>query len=193
MSIGDGTTRATGATMKIIAIAAILLGVVVAFQSGFFSKPRRGTKILETWETANPVFKVKVTAYSEENGGSVSGAYYVFRSSRAGSDEWQEIMTFRHDDPIPIPREQVQFINDKIGYAFMGWMYAVTTDGGLSWSVWRAEKDLPNWQCCNYKLIQEVRLGNDGIGIMKLKPIDAREGEVPELHTKDFGQHWQSQ
>jgi len=53
VSIGDGTTRATGATMKIIAIAAILLGVVVAFQSGFFSKPRRGTKILETWERSS--------------------------------------------------------------------------------------------------------------------------------------------
>jgi hypothetical protein len=178
--------------MKIIAIAVICLTIVIAFSYNLFPKPQRGKKIIEAWETTNNTFKVCVTAYAEENGGFVPGAYYVFRSTRIGSDEWQEIMTFRHDDPVPISRKQVQFVNEKIGYAFMGWMYAVTTDGGGNWSVWRAEKDLPNWHCCNYKLIQEVHLAPNGVGTMKLKPIQQREGEVPELHTRDFGQHWNS-
>jgi len=72
----------------------------------------------------------------------------------------------------------------------MGWMFAVTTDGGATWSVWDAKKDLPNWQCCNYGLIKDVRLDSKGTGVMILNPIPQRRGEVPELHTNDFGRHW---
>jgi hypothetical protein len=170
----------------VLAAAALLSGC------DLFSKPRRSEKINERWETNNRIFKVRVTAYSEENGGFVGGAYYVFESADLGSDKWREIMTFRHDDPLPIPRDQVRFVSDKTANIFMGWMYAVTTDGGSNWSVWSAERDLPNWQCCNYKLIQDVRIEQDGVGIMRLSPIPERRGEVPELHTKDFGQHWSS-
>lgn len=175
--------------MKIIAIGLVCLIVALAFGYQVLLVPQQGKKINETWETANNTFKVDVTAYADEKG-YVGGAYYVFRSARVGSDDWRAIMTFRDDYPAPIPRQQVQFVNDKIGYAFMGWMYAVTTDGGSNWSVWSAEKDLPDWQCCNYKLIQSVRIAPDGVGTMKLKPIPQREGEVPELRTKDYGRHW---
>lgn len=99
-------------------------------------------------------------------------------------------MTFRHDDRVGIPKDQVRFVSNKIGYVYMGWMYAVTKDAGASWSVWDAKKDLANWQCCNYGLIRDVSIGFDGTGVMRLNPIPQRRGEVPELHTKDFGQHW---
>ena len=99
-------------------------------------------------------------------------------------------MTFRDDDPRRIPRENVRLVNDRIGYVFMGWMYAVTIDGGATWSVWNAETDLPNWQCCNYGLIKDVRLASDGAGTMILNSIPHRHGEAPELRTNDFGQHW---
>lgn len=102
-------------------------------------------------------------------------------------------MTFRHDDPVPIPREQVRFVNDRIGYVFMGWMYAATTDGGRSWSVWDARKDLPDWSCCNYRLIQDVRMQLDGVGRMTLNPIPGRPAEASELETQDYGQSWRRQ
>ncbi len=99
-------------------------------------------------------------------------------------------MTFRHDDPVPIPHDQVRFVNDRIGFVFMGWMYAVTTDSGASWSVWDSTTNLPHWQCCNYGLIADVHLEPNGTGTMTLHPIPGRSGEVPELNTKDYGRHW---
>lgn len=72
----------------------------------------------------------------------------------------------------------------------MGWVHGVTTDGAVTWSIWNAEKDLPNWACCNYGLIQEVHIAADGHGIMNLNPIPQRQGEVSHLETKDFGMHW---
>ncbi|MFL6230476.1 MAG: hypothetical protein ACJ741_17020 [Pyrinomonadaceae bacterium] len=176
--------------MKIIAKGVMCLGIAIAFGYDFFSRPQWEKKIIEAWETTNNTFKVSVTAYAQENGGFVGGAYYVFRSSAVDSTDWREIMTFRHDDPVAIPREQVHFVNKKIGYVFMGWQYGITIDSGFTWLVWSAEKDLPGWQCCNYKLIQDVRIAPDGSGTMRLNPIPQRSGEVPELHTKDYGRHW---
>ena len=95
-----------------------------------------------------------------------------------------------HDDAIPIPREQIRRATDRIGYFFIGWVYAVTTDGGETWHVWDARKDLPNWQCCNYRLIRDVTLQEDGSGIMLCSVIDSARAEVPVLETSDFGRTW---
>ena len=177
----------------VIAVAAVVLvfGILVAATwpaAMLFLPPRMGA-IAETWETSNGSFKIRVDRHFEENG-VVTGAYYVFRSLPAGSDAWHDIMTFRHDDPNPIPRDQVRFLNDRVGFVFMGWMFAVTTDSGATWSVWDSARDLPNWQCCNYGLITDVQLNADGTGTMTLRPIQDRRGEVPQLRTKDFGRHW---
>jgi hypothetical protein len=152
------------------------------------SRPERG-KLISQWETNNNVFKIRVSEY-EEKGALLAGAYYVFESASLNSDTWQQIMTFRHDDRVGIPKDQVRFVDERIGYTFMGWMCAVTKDGGASWTVWDAKKDLPNWQCCNYGLIRELSIAEDGKGVMRLNPVVQRGGEVPELHTKDYGQHW---
>lgn len=167
-----------------------ILGVLLPLCGGVIGCHSQRGKITEAWETANTTFKVRVRRYEEQNGGFVGGGYYVFESAQLGSDNWGKIMTFRHDDPVPIPREQVRFVNDRIAYAFMGWMYAVTTDAGTGWSVWNAEADLPKWQCCNYALIQNVSVESDGTGLMTLNPIPQRPGEVPELLSTDYGKHW---
>ena len=168
------------------------LFVVLAGTLSAFSCASSRGKVEETWETSKNSFRLRVTAYAEENGGFVAGRYYVFQSAQSGSNAWHEIMTFRHDDPIPIPRDQVRFVNDRIAYVFMGWMYAISTNGGQSWSIWNALTDLPNWKCCNYGLIQDIRIDSGGGGTMTLNPIRKREGEVPILCTKDFGRHWTS-
>jgi hypothetical protein len=175
-------------TVVLIAVVGLFVAVNRHVISMLVFGPYMG-RITESREKSNPTFKVRVDRHTEENA-FLGGAYYVFRSAPSGSDSWREIMTFRHDDPNPIPQDQVQFVNDRVGYVFMGWMYAVTTDSGASWSIWNAEKDLSRWQCCNYGLIASVNLQPDGTGIMILDPIPKREGEVPQLHTKDFGQHW---
>ena len=171
---------------RIVPIIIISIALVVAFVS--IAKPWIGG-VTETWETGRASIKVRVENRAE-NFAWLPGAYYVFQSSPPGSNSWRGIMTFRHDDPGSIPRENVRFVDERVGYVFMSWMFAVTTDGGATWSVWNAEKDLPNWDCCNYGLIKEVRIGADGRGVMILNPIPQKRGEVPELRTNDFGQHW---
>jgi hypothetical protein len=141
----------------------------------------------EQWETSNRTFKIRVTAYAEENGGFVGGAYYVFQSAKTDSDSWQEIMTVRHDDPVKIPREQVTFVSDQIGYAFMLYNYGVTVDGGATWFVWNAPKDLPHWRDTRAN-IEEIQILPDGTGRMRLR--SSTDQAAPELHTNDYGQHW---
>ena len=148
--------------------------------------------VLEKWQTENKAIKIRVTSY-EETGANVNGAYYQFESAAPSSNDWHEIVIFRHDDQPKIPADQVRFVNDRIAYLFMGWMYAVTTDAGRSWSVWTAERDLPNWRCCNYRLIGDVAIANDGNGIMRLNPIQDRRGEVTQLRTNDYGRHWKAE
>jgi len=181
---------AIGVKRKSRIVIALAAALTLAAGCRSVSGPRMGG-VVESWETSNQTFKLRVDSHKEEGGfGPVSGDYYVFRSAPSVSDAWHDIMTFRHDDPVPIPRDQVRFVNDRVGYVFMGWMYAVTTDGGATWSVWNAEKDLPTWDCCNYRLIGSVNIEAGGTGTMALNPIPQRQGEVPRLSTKDFGRHW---
>jgi hypothetical protein len=172
-------------------VVLIVVALVMLFCSLYVLPTSRRGKVIESWRTGNDAFTIRVTAYSERLSlPGLGGAYYVFDSAQVGSDRWREVLTFIHDDPVTIPRDQIRLVNAQVGYVFMGWMYAVTTDGGTTWSVWNAEKDLPDWQCCNYNLIKDVRVAADGTGRMTLNPISERRGEVPELHTRDYGRHW---
>ena len=175
--------------MRVILIIGSSLILLAAFYA-LISRVRSKT-VIDSWETSNNAFSILVTAYNEKSSLQLlSGAYYKFQSSIKGSTKWNEVMVFRHDDIVPVPKSQIRFVSNQVGDIFMGWMYAVTTDGGNSWSVWNAENDLPNWECCNYKLIKDISLSSTGIGMMTLSPISGRRGEVPVLHTKDYGRHW---
>ncbi len=178
--------------MKRFKISVAIVGclVVIAFVVGLFFPPTELGELTARWELAGNTFKIRVSRYAERRFRLVGGAHYVFESAALDSDEWNEIMRFRHDDPDYVPQDQVRFINNHIGYVFMGWMYAVTSDGGSSWHIWRADKNLSGWECCNYGLIQDVRIAPDGSGMMRLNPIPQRQGEVPELQTKDYGREW---
>ncbi|HEX5836086.1 MAG TPA: hypothetical protein VFY34_19630 [Pyrinomonadaceae bacterium] len=69
----------------------------------------------------NGSFRVWVLQYDEQSAfPAPTGAYYVFQSAVNGSDSWNEIVTFRHDDAVAIARDHVQFINEQVGYVFMG-------------------------------------------------------------------------
>lgn len=134
------------------------------------------------------VFDVKVERRLEKCS-FVPGAYYIFSSRQENSNNWREIMTFRHDDPIDVSDENIHIINDKIAFVFMGWKAAVTSDGGKNWNLWNAEKDIQNWQCCNYGMIEKLRISENGEGIMIFNPIPSGN-EPKELSTYDFGKTW---
>ena len=174
------------------ALRIVCVCVVLALSIGcdLFSGPRKGSKINERWETSNSAFKIRVTAYAEEGGiVGIRGAYYVFESAPIRSDTWREVMTYRHDDPDPIPRDQVRFVNDKIGYVFMVYKYAVTTDAGATWQTWYIVTDMSNWSNSRAR-IKDVKIGEDGIGSMSLHPV--LDQKQTELFTKDYGRHWNS-
>ena len=144
---------------------------------------------LQSWETANSSFKIRVTSY-EEKGTSLPGTFYVFESGKVGTEVWREFMVLRHDDRPALPNDQIRFVNERIGFVFMGWMYAITTDGGESWSVWNAAKDVPDWNWSKYGVISDVRIEPDGAGKMVLKSIADPNRQVPDFWTTDFGRHW---
>ena len=148
--------------------------------------------VVERWETSNGVVKIRVDQRAEDLWFfGLPGAYYVFQSSpKESPDTWREVMTHRRDDPGPIPRQSVHFVNKNIAFIFIDWMYAVTVDGGSNWAIWSARDDLPKWECCDYRVIKDVTIASDGTGTMALEGLRDGQSEVRALKTRDFGRHW---
>lgn len=154
-------------------------------------KPNIG-KVIETWQAENQNLKLRIVM-RQENCFAVCGAYYTFLSAPVGSDSWREIFTTHHDDPDPIPRENVRFINSQIAYVFFGPKYAVTTDAGKSWvewDAWEANKSIRFAEYRLYPSIVEVSVTSDGRGKMRLYPIGEGAADQPELLTTDYGRNW---
>lgn len=95
---------------------------------------------------------------------------------------------------MPIPRRQIRFVSDQIGYIFRDSYYMMTTDGGLTWLVWDANRELPVKEFMQqYNLwpaIEDIELQPNGTGKMRLyQYLTARE-KGPLLLTADYGRHW---
>jgi hypothetical protein len=123
------------------------------------------------------------------------GANYIFSSRQGTSENWQQIMTVHRDDPVEIPNESIEILNEKIAYIFMANKYAVTTDRGKTWKIWDAQKDLIDWKRTrdkypNWASIERIYLRQDGSGEMKLDRFYSKENLIKDLHTKDFGKNW---
>lgn len=170
-----------------IVIVTATLGVSI-WVASHLNEGSRG-KLIEEWETANTTFRVRVTTY-EEKALIHPGAYYVFQSAPIGSENWQEIMTLKFDDPVPIPRDQVRFVDDRIGYIFMGEAYAVTTDSGRVWALWNSDIELRGRTDVLPRSIERVQVAADGTGTMHLYVHPYQQGRVPTLRTQDYGRHW---
>jgi hypothetical protein len=65
--------------------------------------------------------------------------------------------------------------------------YGVTVDGGASWFVWYAPNDLSHWRDTRAN-IEKVQIVPDGTGTMRLR--SSPDQAAPELHTIDYGRHW---
>lgn len=177
--------------MKRIVPIIIILVALLIVASGLL-KPSMGN-VVETWQVENQNLRLRVLM-RQERCFAVCGAYYTFLSAPVGSDNWREIFTVHHDDPNPIPREQVRFVSEQVGYVFFGSKYAVTTNGGLIWYVWdawEAEKNMPFKNRKLHPSIVEVNIEPTGGGRMRLYTVADKPLNQLELQTVDFGRSWQ--
>lgn len=174
--------------MKRIVPTIIILGALIIAAIGLF-KPWIGD-VVETWQAENQSFKLRIEMRQERFCFAVCGAYYVFQSAPVGSDNWREIFTDHHDDPNPIPHEQVCFVSEQVGYMFFGSKYVVTTNGGLTWHMWEAEKNMPFKNHKLYPSVVEVNVEPNGRGKMRLHTVADKPLNQLELQTADFGRSW---
>lgn len=144
--------------------------------------------ILSTEEKENSAFSVRVTAFRERRdfGQVLAGAYYVFEVKNRAEQDWRKLMTIKYDDPIPIDKNSIVLINERVGYVFMIEKFAVTTDAGFTWSIWDISKEpsLKDDLSCK---IQSLRILENGTGSMNIR-CNAVE---KRLSTNDYGVVWQ--
>jgi hypothetical protein len=123
-------------------------------------------------------------------GSDLIGDYIFTVQARArGEARWREILSFRRDDPLEIGTNALTVVNDQLAFVVLDGKYLVTTDGGHHWSLWDAKRDLPDWICLYFAPIEEVHLGQDGRGTMRmrlLQPISCGR----DFLTTDFGRTW---
>jgi hypothetical protein len=119
----------------------------------------------------------------------------VYEYEYLGTDShgsWKPILRFRFGRPDPIPRGQVKFLGRGVAYLYHEFVFAVTTDGGRSWTI-RGEPERSLDARYEYRLprVDEVTIGPDGIGSMRVTPYPWQEISYRELSTRDFGRTWQ--
>ena len=148
-------------------------------------------EIVETWQTQNTPFRIRIDKHIERGGlmAALNGAYYVFQSeSGNNSNQWREVMTIRNDDPNDIPREQVRFSGDKVGYFFMGNDYAITNDAGESWRIFKVCEFLSSSEQCSG--ITDLQITADGKGEVKIYSSAKYKDRLKVLETTNFGRSW---
>ncbi len=153
--------------------------------------PSFSGRILDEWETSNGSMKIEARAY-ELPDAEVKRTYYSFTSVEVSTGNTRyDFIKIRLDGASSIPRKQVRFVNEKTAYIFIGWKYAVTTDGGKTWSSWNAEKTLPDWENDKPQFIREVEIAPDGTGRMLIKPSSQLQN-AKTFQTKDYGKTWRT-
>jgi hypothetical protein len=146
--------------------------------------------VVESWEATNHTLKVRVRKFKERPDLIVMpNFHFSFEVAAPQSKQWREIMSWIVDDPIPVQRQQVQFVSERVVYAFGNWQYVVTTDGGRTWSVWDAKRKIPRFRIA---LIAKVHILPDGTGEMVVTGKSDSEISDVSLSTTDFGVHWRT-
>lgn len=155
----------------------------------FWISPKPSDIVIDKQQVSNSKFGLSVTVRGEENGGYVPGAYYTFEVFSPKSSDCREIFTFRHDDPIPIDKNSLKFVNEDIGFVYMGYMFAVTANAGDSWAVWDSRNHKYLKDEINYGLIKSVNIQEDGNGEMTLSVFPSKNA-CQILFTRDYGHSW---
>jgi hypothetical protein len=117
----------------------------------------------------------------------VTGGLFQFEYKEENKNTWKKLLEFRFDDPINIPKDIIKKIDHNKYYFYIGWIYAVSVDGGNNWIKTNILDIIPKKEQINYKLIKDVYIFDNGIGTMELDPIRVK---ITKLNTDDYGISW---
>ncbi|SRR6266536_346638 len=172
---------------SIILLLTFVLGISAWIVKGFLI-PGQGP-VIEQWETHNSKFKIRVQRRADLYG--LMTYWYVFQSSRNGAITWREVTRHLHGEPVALPKKQIRFIGEDVGYFFFQLKYAVTVDGGETWKVFDFGNN-PSFkpEKLDYSRIADVLIQPDGTGEATMLKYDSRSGQSTLFFTKDYGQHW---
>lgn len=179
-----------GVMFLVVAMTAVLLWST-SFLFGYGG-------VNEQWDVSNGIFTIRVQNYRSVP--YFKSSYFVFQSAAVGSASWREVAAYPYDGSeitIPMPSDQVRFVGSDIGYFSLESIFAVTTDRGLNWTVWRPGE----WRSSEASgdayfqpwRLEDVVINSDGSGSAKLW-VDydrVRESKVyRKAATKDYGRQW---
>jgi hypothetical protein len=162
-----------------------LAGITIWFVLSFIMEGK--SPVVEEWETANQTFKIRVER-RKELFVFLPGSFYKFQSAPLHENLWSEIVTAYEKDSYRIPRDQIRFVNENVGYFFIHSTYAVTVNKGQTWSIYDLKKDVS--YKCQYTRIDDVKMSADGIGEIIIYANYKDRKTTPKIHTSDYGQHW---
>ena len=170
-------------TAVIIASMVLLCWVTVSFVL-----PNQGP-VDEYYDAQGDNFRVRVERRHDLLG--PMHYWYIFRSNRKGEPAWQEVTRQLYGDRIPLPKSQIRFVGENVGYFFFALKYAVTIDAGKSWTVFDFEETpLFKPRENDYSKIADVQISQDGSGSLTMFRYDMTKGKVTMFVTSDYGQHW---
>lgn len=182
--------------MKIV-FTSVLVGILLCFvcvskDGGVFDSNTDGCgKTLQELITQNDIFKIKLVVQKEQFI-IAPGACYSFYSRNNKNNQWQKVFSLQFDDPISVPDKHIRFVNDKVGYIFLGEIYAVTTDAGDSWALWNSDNFSESFPEINARSIKYVKILPDGTGVMEFYKYP-EDSTVITLITSDYGKFWNFQ
>ncbi|CAN5625177.1 hypothetical protein BH24ACI2_BH24ACI2_04570 [soil metagenome] len=168
----------------------ILLGLMISFSLLGCKSSLKEKDLLSTEEKQNADFSVKITSFRERRAfaQSLAGAYYIFEVKTKKEQDWREIMSVEYDDPVPIDKNSISFVNEKVGFVFLIKKYAFTTDGGVTWKVWDLSKS-SSVEIDPSCRIRNVKIKEKGKGLMNLKCNNTNK----VLITNDYGISWKNE
>jgi hypothetical protein len=174
--------------------AACLVVLAAAALGAGACEPRPG-KVREQWDESNGSFRVRVQILDEARLAHKfePSCHLRLLAAAAGSEQFKPFATgyfSRCDQDL---KGRVRFVNDRTGYAFVQWWFAVTTDGGRRWSIWDVPAHLPGRAYYNPRLIDAVEIAGDGTGTMTLSPEGVVNKQRLVLKTNNFGVEWSAQ
>ena len=175
------TKRITAMNYKRRGCLSAICAVLIA---GNGCLPRRGDRVVDTWEATAGTLKVRIRKFDEKH--SIwPHKYQVFEAAAGGSANWRELLEWRTDDYYPIEYDRVQIVSPQVVSVFRGTKYVVTTDAGQTWTTWDAEKH-SNIRYKYQIAVKDVRVSPDGTGTM----VVISDTEPYRFLTLDYGLHW---